>query len=232
MRSKAPATRERPGAWLGDREESPRMTDGTCSIKGCTRPPSGHGWCKSHYGRWYRTGSPVRDGYDGPLPTLNRRSTVADPLSRFLGLLTKHPGGCWLWEGTKNNQGYGWFWSGTAEVLAHRWSYEHFIGPIPRGLVVDHLRCDTKRCVNPDHLQICTRRENNLRADGMGAICAAKTECLRGHPFTPENTYVTPQGDRTCRTCKREKDRRWQARRRFGGSSGGGVGRSGLAGLG
>jgi hypothetical protein len=30
---------------------------------------------------------------------------------------------------------------------------------------------------------------------------SAKTHCLRGHEFTPENTYYTPHGSRHCRTC-------------------------------
>jgi hypothetical protein len=33
------------------------------------------------------------------------------------------------------------------------------------------------------------------------------TECKRGHPFTPENTYINAKGDRICRTCKREYER-------------------------
>jgi WhiB family redox-sensing transcriptional regulator len=33
---------------------------------------------------------------------------------------------------------------------------------------------------------------------------ASKTHCKRGHPFTAENTYYTPDGHRRCRTCLRE----------------------------
>jgi WhiB family transcriptional regulator, redox-sensing transcriptional regulator len=33
---------------------------------------------------------------------------------------------------------------------------------------------------------------------------ASKSHCKRGHRFSPENTYYTPDGHRRCRTCLRE----------------------------
>jgi hypothetical protein len=36
--------------------------------------------------------------------------------------------------------------------------------------------------------------------------------CRRGHPRTPENTYVWSNGKRGCLLCKRETDRRYRAR--------------------
>jgi hypothetical protein len=32
---------------------------------------------------------------------------------------------------------------------------------------------------------------------------AAREVCRNGHPRTPENTYVSPRGVRTCRVCRR-----------------------------
>lgn len=32
-----------------------------------------------------------------------------------------------------------------------------------------------------------------------------QSHCVNGHEFTPENTYVAPDGDRECRTCSRER---------------------------
>jgi HNH endonuclease len=46
------------------------------------------------------------------------------------------------------------------------------------------------------------------RPGSMAAINAAKTECPRGHLYSPENTYVNPKGGRTCRTCVRAQQRR------------------------
>jgi hypothetical protein len=68
---------------------------------------------------------------------------------------------CWLWTGTKNTYGYGIFLlPGEVQVRAHRHSYEIHNGPIPEGMVIMHS-CDNPPCVNPDHLKIGTRLENN-----------------------------------------------------------------------
>lgn len=49
-------------------------------------------------------------------------------------------------------------------------------------------------------MEIVTRRENILRGTGPTAVNAAKTHCIHGHEFTPENTLPN-QGARKCRTC-------------------------------
>lgn len=87
---------------------------------------------------------------------------------RFLSFVSPEPNtGCWIWCGTLSRQpGYGHFTlsrkiSGPARRRdhAHRASWRIFRGPIPKGLAVCH-RCDFKRCVNPDHLWLGTRRGN------------------------------------------------------------------------
>ncbi len=115
---------------------------------------------------------------------------------------------CWLWLAHAKNSGYGEFFVDSARPreLAHRYSYERLIGPIPDGLVIDHL-CRNVRCVRPDHLEAVTSRENTLRGTTPAAVNATKTHCVRGHPFSVENTYVYPSGERRCRTCKRASDR-------------------------
>jgi hypothetical protein len=74
--------------------------------------------------------------------------------------------GCWLWLGYDNtvygaisvaSDGVG----GHRMALAHRLSYELHVGPIPEGLEILHS-CDTPLCINPDHLQPGTHRENVL----------------------------------------------------------------------
>jgi len=73
-------------------------------------------------------------------------------------------GECWLWIGAITKNGYGNFWltDVKSNVFAHRWAYERLRGPIPTGLVIDHL-CRVRHCVNPEHMEPVTIRVNSLR---------------------------------------------------------------------
>lgn len=133
-------------------------------------------------------------------------------LDRFLAKFTVAADGCWVWTAA-TVKGYGHLRVQGRDWYAHRFSYEQAVGPIPDGLQIDHL-CQNKLCVNPDHLEPVTARENMLRGDTLAAENAAKAHCKNGHEFTPENTYVTPGTPwRSCRTCRREIDRRRRPRR-------------------
>ncbi|GAB2952146.1 hypothetical protein GCM10027280_45680 [Micromonospora polyrhachis] len=109
---------------------------------------------------------------------------------------------CWIWGGQPSWDGYGKF--GKGGHRAHRRAYELAIGPIPPGMVIDHL-CEVRVCVNPLHLRATTQRENVLRSvKTMPNINAAKTHCPAGHAYTAANTYRRPRGGRDCRACRRE----------------------------
>lgn len=103
--------------------------------------------------------------------------------------------GCWLWTGCCSPLGYGQTFAGKRVVFAHRATYEHYIGKIPDGLVIDHL-CRVPSCVNPDHLEPVTQGENVRRG-----LAGRKDNCRRGHPLTASNTYVRPNGTRACNQC-------------------------------
>jgi len=123
------------------------------------------------------------------------------------------PTPCWIWHGAVTPDGYTRVWSNGRNIKAHVWMWEQQHGPLPEGLVLDHL-CVVSNCVNPEHLEPVTQSENVKRRN------ARKTTCKHGHPWTAENTYVAHDGRRSCRACMRESQRRYQAklreeRRRF-----------------
>lgn len=129
---------------------------------------------------------------------------------------------CWPWAGGKTGPGgYGRFRAGRPGRLvpAHRYAYELMIGPIPDGLCLDHL-CRNRSCVNPAHLEPVTNRENLHRGIGHTATRAQQTTCINGHPFDDQNTYIKPNGCRSCRACKRRSDAAYYARARAARSRG------------
>ncbi len=134
---------------------------------------------------------------------------------------------CWEWTGGKGSRGYGTFTArkenGSWRTLrAHRVSYELLVDAIPAGLVIDHL-CRNTGCVNPDHLEAVTRRENTLRGIGPTAWHASKSHCPQGHPYSGDNLFFVTDAkgrhSRRCRTCQRKHtkyaSRRYYARLRL-----------------
>ena len=116
---------------------------------------------------------------------------------------------CWIWRGTRNHKGYPHLKVGRIDVRVHRWLYGIAIGPVGDDLTMDHL-CRVRACINPDHLEPVTNRENVLRGVGPTAQNARKTMCSHGHPYTPENTgYQDSPGHagRYCITCRRTRSR-------------------------
>jgi hypothetical protein len=122
-------------------------------------------------------------------------------------------GPCWVWEGSIDHEGYGEIMVAGVDWRAHRLAWTTFVGPIAEGLTIDHL-CRNRLCVNPRHMELVPLGENVRRGNGVPAHNARKEKCGHGHPFTEKNTYITPQGDRGCRTCRRAATRAHEERMR------------------
>ena len=69
--------------------------------------------------------------------------------------------GCWIWQRTRNEQGYGRTRDGKKMRLAHRTLYEREFGAVPHGTVLHHL-CGRGHlgCVNPRHMKPVKPSEN------------------------------------------------------------------------
>lgn len=121
---------------------------------------------------------------------------------------------CWIWSGKVDKTGYGSFGMRVEKAsrtrTAHKIVYETLVGEVPEGMQLDHL-CKVPLCVNPEHLEIVTPRENTLRSDGIAAINARKTHCVHGHEFSVTNTYTHPKrGSRHCRKCMSAASMKYQ----------------------
>lgn len=151
------------------------------------------------------------------------------PEERFLAKIeVDQKTGCWMWTASCKDSGYGQFWIKEEQrcVPAHCWAYEFWIGPIPDGLDLDHTChnsdtscpggrvCPHRKCVNPDHLEPETRRDNLLKGRGPAAMNAVKVRCLRGHSLSGPNLRIDSNGDRQCRTCDRYRARKSYRRRK------------------
>lgn len=174
-----------------------------CIMPGCARQPKSRGYCGTHHQRILRHGS----------PDVNLRPELEmDEATRFWSSV--EVADCWLWRSDVGRDRYGKFFCGKRRVSAHRWAWKHLVGPIPDGLELDHL-CKARKCVNPDHLEPVTHRENVLRSGNFVARYARRTYCVRGHPFDEVNTSMrkTTHGlARVCRKCAALSSRAHRAR--------------------
>jgi hypothetical protein len=121
-------------------------------------------------------------------------------LQRVLRTLVWDERDCWTW-GKSTYRGYAHTTVNGIRVKVHRFIYEAFNGPIPDGLVIDHL-CRNRACANPTHLEAVTAVENTKRG-----VFPRPTHCRHGHEFNEANTNVLPNGERRCRMCEARRAR-------------------------
>jgi hypothetical protein len=118
-------------------------------------------------------------------------------------------GPCWLWLASTDGKGYGKFWTGLKLSPAHVVAWEAINGPVPSGLVLDHL-CRIRLCVRMTHSEPVTQRVNILRGIGVAAQAAKREHCPQGHRLDANNVYIEQAHygpKRHCVTCRHQRDR-------------------------
>lgn len=135
-----------------------------CEFAGCGKVTRGKrtAYCRAH----------ARQADEGrELAPIERRFT-GKSLAERVASNTLREGSCLIWQGSTSKEGYAWLTFENVAQLGHRLVWEAAHGPIPSGMVIDH-RCGNRACLELDHLQVVTYRENaeNLR----GAHADSKT---------------------------------------------------------
>lgn len=179
-----------------DRRRAGMASKSSCSVEGCDRPYRCSGYCRLHYNRLRATGSP-----GGPellyMPTVGRTCSQEGCLEpvrslpegvelrlRVLNRSVRLESGCIQYLGRdRAKNGYVSIGFRAKKWRVHRAMYEVSVGPIPTGTApdgsdwtIDHLCCRVD-CVNVEHMEVVSRRENLRRRTERNATREAPVPC-------------------------------------------------------
>lgn len=99
--------------------------------------------------------------------------------------------GCMVWQGYRDADGYGTLKDEDGKTRrAHRYMWTKFVGPIPKGYVLDHMLAARPvssgpcthgpACMNPAHMQAVPVEVNAALVRNWHR---AKTHCPQGHRY-------------------------------------------------
>ncbi|MEE8207870.1 MAG: HNH endonuclease signature motif containing protein [Nitrosomonadaceae bacterium] len=179
------------------------MSKNKCSVDSCDRLSRTKGMCDKHY-RYHKI--------HGTTELIIK--TQSERFKEKCEKVTES--GCIIWICSTDKNGYGTTQYNGKVTYAHRAAYIEKNGEIPNGLEIDHL-CRVRSCVNPDHLEAVTHKENCNRSISHNTL---KTHCPEGHPYSGDNLYFYKKGNkRDCKACARERDKKYSLNKRLGGYS-------------
>ena len=101
------------------------------------------------------------------------------------------------------------------KAYIHRLVLAAFVGPCPDGMECCHWDDDpTNNHLSNLRWATTSANRNDQVRNGLH-YWARRTHCSAGHEYVPENTYISKDGARVCRACRRKSHREYERRRRL-----------------
>lgn len=143
-----------------------------CSIESCNKKVVGWGFCEKHYRAYKKYGDPL----------VNKRKKQLD--------FEIDSDGCFICTShSVDGSGYHIVSMNGRYHRAHRLVYEECYGFIPDGLVVRH-KCDKPSCINPEHLEIGTKADNNWDKSKRGRCNPVRGSKQHNSKLTEEDVTL------------------------------------------